>query len=247
MERDHQQIWAGLGGGILFVGAAGMIAIAVVPAQAPTAHLWHQDWFLSLVALCGVCMLAGAYVVVAALFRDWPLPQFRSTEPGGGFRPPIPQGSGSEAHIASLPSAQRHATEIVAEDTPKRRRLSALARAAAGVGKPPDEIAIPAAREAIDLIEKGKQLEEEAWTIWRRVRRSGIPIHMLPKEFHERVNSWNADVLALADKVLTTKEAAQVAVYPMSSFRSFSTAQHVADVIQSNTATLRVIRDRCQG
>jgi hypothetical protein len=133
------------------------------------------------------------------------------------------------------------------ERAERSSRLSALAMAAAGAGKPPPDVAVPAAREATDLIEKGKQLDEELWKRWKQIRRSGIPIQMLPAEFHDRVQHWNGDVVTLADRILSIKEQAQVDVYPVGVLRSYLAASDISKVIQSNITTLRAIRTRCQG
>ena len=132
------------------------------------------------------------------------------------------------------------------ERTERRQQPSPLAEAAAGRPKLLPDVAVIAEREATLLRQKGEQLEEEVWRRWKQIRRSSAPFPMFGAEFHEEVRAWNRKVLALADRVLTAKESAEVAVYPGSSFRTFLGGPAVSEIIQSNLKTLRLIRGRCQ-
>ena len=106
--------------------------------------------------------------------------------------------------------------------------------------------ALAAGRKAEALSASGQELDAELWRTWKRIVRSGIPIRMVPADLSDRIRDWNAEVIVLADQVLTTREQAEVATYPAASLSPFVSARQVSDVIQSNLRTLGVIRSRCR-
>src|SRR5437763_14320248 len=80
MRRDHQAIWAALGGTIVTAGAAGVIGLLIAKAQIapdPTSQRWWQFSMAAAVITAAI----GTYIVVASLFvASLPLPRLRETD-----------------------------------------------------------------------------------------------------------------------------------------------------------------------
>ena len=96
-----------------------------------------------------------------------------------------------------------------------------------------DEAALAEARR---LLPEGRALEQRLWETRRRLLRSiGFPI--LPSELVKEISTWNKQVLALADKCLSAREAGDVRTLP-AQMTPVADAKTIGEILQDNQQVL---------